>query len=280
MAIVGSSSGRSEKSVEGLAGGPGGGPASGAGSPDVAGRQTIVERQNGVALWRQIADRIRASIANGEYDAAGKVPAEMLLAETFGVNRHTVRNALAALADEGIVRAVQGRGTLIERRDRLNFPISRRTRFTEGIGDQARDKEGILLSAAVEPASPTIAGKLKLAAGAPVLRMETLRTADRRPVSRATSWFPADRFAEMPGHYEMSGSITTAFTALGVSDYVRASTEISATHAENADLADLKLSPGAILLITRALNVDLDGVPVQYSVTRFPADMVQFTIET
>lgn len=36
--------------------------------------QKSVERQKGVALWRQIADRIRASIAQGDYDASGMVP--------------------------------------------------------------------------------------------------------------------------------------------------------------------------------------------------------------
>src|SRR5688500_12622260 len=105
-----------------------------------------VQRQSGVALWRQIADRIRASIAAGDFDSTGRVPPEMVLAEQFGVNRHTVRSALAALAQEGIVRAVQGIGTMIERKERLNFPISRRTRFSEGIGTQARETEGLLLS--------------------------------------------------------------------------------------------------------------------------------------
>ncbi|KGD98143.1 MULTISPECIES: phosphonate metabolism transcriptional regulator PhnF [Rhizobium/Agrobacterium group] len=240
--------------------------------------QINVQRQNGVALWRQIADRIRASIANGEYDATGMVPPEMVLAAQFGVNRHTVRSALAALAQEGIVRAMQGRGTLIERKERLNFPISQRTRFTEGIGDQARKKEGLLLSSAEEPASAALAASLRIAEGAPVIRLETLRKADRRPVSRSTNWFPAGRFAGMKEAYEASGSITAAFQALGLSDYWRFSTEITATHADGADLADLQLSPGAIILVARALNVDPDGVPVQYAVSRFPADMVQFTI--
>jgi GntR family phosphonate transport system transcriptional regulator len=239
----------------------------------------IVQRQNGVALWRQIADRIRTSIANGDYDAAGKVPPEMLLAEQFGVNRHTVRSALAALAEEGIVRAVQGRGTLIERKERLNFPISKRTRFSAGIGDQAREKEGLLLGAAEEEASADIAQRLEIAPGSPVLRLETVGTADRRPVSRSTSWFPAKRFGGLAEVYGKTGSITAAFHRCGLTDYIRASTEVTAVHAESSDLADLKLSPGAIVLVTRALNADMQGVPVQYSVTRFPADTVQFTIE-
>jgi len=238
-----------------------------------------VQRQNGVALWRQIADRIRTSIANGDYDQEGRVPPELMLAEQFGVNRHTVRSALAALAEEGIVRAVQGRGTLIERKERINFPISRRTRFTQGIGDQAREKDGLLLAAAEEAASQDLARRLAITPGSPLIRMETLRRADRRPISRASSWFPADRFEGLANVYERTGSITAAFEALGVKDYVRATTEISAVHADAPDLADLKLSPGAIVLVTRALNVDVEGVPVQYSVTRFPADLVQFTIE-
>ncbi|MDR7143806.1 phosphonate metabolism transcriptional regulator PhnF [Rhizobium sp. BE258] len=238
-----------------------------------------VQRQTGVALWRQIADRIREAITRGAYDETGMVPPETMLAEQFGVNRHTVRSALAALAQEGIVRAVQGRGTLIERRERLNFPISKRTRFTTGISGQARETRGFLLAAAAEPADAEVARWLKMRAGDAVIRLETTREADKRPVSRATSWFPAARFGDIAETYRKTESITKAFALLGLQDYVRATTEITAAHADAGDIADLELTPGAILLITKAMNTDLDGVPVQYSITRFAADRVQFTIE-
>jgi GntR family phosphonate transport system transcriptional regulator len=239
-----------------------------------------VQRQTGVALWRQIADRIRTSINHGDFDDTGMVPPETVLALQFGVNRHTVRSALAALAQEGIVRAVQGRGTLIERKERLNFPISRRTRFSQGIGDQAREARGILLSVIDEAADAEVARWLQLKSGARVVRLETIGKADNRPVSRATNWFPADRFADIAEVYRDTGSITKAFRELGVPDYVRMTTEITAAHADEGDLADLELSPGAIIMTTRALNTDLAGIPVQYSITRFAADRVQFTIES
>ncbi|MBO9122138.1 phosphonate metabolism transcriptional regulator PhnF [Rhizobium sp. 16-488-2b] len=238
-----------------------------------------VQRQTGVALWRQIADRIRQAISAGAYDETGMVPPEMTLATQFGVNRHTVRSALAALAQEGIVRAVQGRGTLIERKERLNFPISKRTRFNSGIGEQARETRGLLLGHGEEAASDEVARWLKLEPGTKVIRLETVRKADGRAVSSATSWFPAERFAGMRDAYETTESITRAFAELGLSDYIRATTEITAAHAEAADLSALELTPGAIVLITKAMNTDLDSVPVQYSVTRFAADRVQFTIE-
>ena len=74
------------------------------------------------------------------------------------------------------------------------YPIGARTRFSEGLEGQARDRRGILLRHAVEAAEQRTAEALGLAAGATVLRLETLSEADGRPVSRATSFFDATRF--------------------------------------------------------------------------------------
>ncbi len=237
-----------------------------------------MQKQKGVALWRQISDRIRANILAGLYDGTGMVPAETALAQEFGVNRHTVRAALAALQQEGIVRAAQGRGTLITQRDKFDFPIGRRTRFTEGIGEQARDLKGILLSSLREEATPELIGRLQLSPGDEVLRLDGVRKADGRAVSRSTMWFPAKRFAGIDKAFAETGSITRALSACGVDDYLRDVTEISAVHAEPDDVAHLELTPGAIVLVTRALNTDPQGRPIQFAVTRFPADRVQFTI--
>lgn len=239
----------------------------------------MVERQTGVALWRQIADRMRLAINNGDFDETGMMPPETVLAARFGVNRHTVRSAMATLADEGIVRAIQGVGTRIERRDRLRFPISRRTRFSQGLGNQAREIEGRMLEADTDVAPAVVAQALGLAAGTPCVRMETVNSADKRPISRATHYFPAERFAGIADAYEKTRSITAAFRELGVSDYVRRSTEISAIHAEGDDMRHLKLSPGAIILVATAINTDLAGMPIQYSRTRFAADRVKLTVE-
>lgn len=239
-----------------------------------------MQRQKGVALWRQISDRIRANILAGLYDKTGMVPAETALAEEFGVNRHTVRAALSALAQEGIVRAAQGRGTMITQRDKFDFPIGRRTRFTEGIGEQARDLKGILLSSSRETATPDLVKQLQLTPGEQVLRLDGVRKADGRAVSRSTMWFPAGRFEGIDKAFTQTGSITRALKLCGVDDYLRDVTEISAVHAEPDDVAHLELTPGAIVLVTRAINTDPDGRPIQFAVTRFPADRVQFTIRS
>ncbi|UUP17991.1 phosphonate metabolism transcriptional regulator PhnF [Nitratireductor thuwali] len=243
-------------------------------SPDEA-----IERRSGVALWRQIADRIRLGIAEGLADDAGRLPTEMALAGRFGVNRHTVRTAIQALVQEGVLRSEQGRGTFVEGPRRLSYPIRARTRFSAGLAGQARERRGHLLSHAYEPAPPQAAEALGLAPETAILRLETVSQADGRPVSRATSYFPAARFAGLEKHFADTGSITAALAALGVPDYVRATTRISARHADSADLAHLKLSPGAIVLITFAVNADSAGIPIQYSLTRFAADRVELQVD-
>ena len=72
---------------------------------------TLQDTASGVALWRQVADGIERGIADGRFAAGEKLPGEIEIAETYRVNRHTVRRALATLAERGLVRAERGSGT-------------------------------------------------------------------------------------------------------------------------------------------------------------------------
>ena len=239
-----------------------------------------LQRGLGVALWRQIADGIRSGLAEGLADASGRLPPESELAIRFGVNRHTVRAAIAALAHEGVLHSVQGSGTFARRRKRLVYPIGARTRFSAGFEGQTRDRQTQLLDHAREAAGAEVADALGIAVNDEVMRLDLRGTADGMPVSRATSWFAAVRFPTIVATYLETRSVTAALAALGVNDYLRASTGVEARHADEADASELQLAPGAIVLVTRALNVDRDGAPVHFSITRFPADRVELVIDT
>lgn len=237
-----------------------------------------MERGSGIALWRQIADRIRRGIAEGHFAEGSRLPPEFTLAERFGVNRHTVRGAIAALVQEGVLRAEQGRGTFVERAPRFSYAVGRRTRFSDNLQGQSRERRGHLLASSIEAADARIAKALDIAPRTPLLRLDVLSEVDRRPLSRATHWFDAARFPAMAENYAETGSITAAFAAHGVTDYLRRSTIVSARHADGAALAELKLSPGAIVLSTVAINEDLDGRAIQFSETLFAADRVELAI--
>ncbi len=238
----------------------------------------MIDRKSGVAVWRQIADEVRTAITSGAFSETGKLPGEMALAERFGVNRHTVRAALAALAREGVVEASPGRGTRIVNNMRLRVPISRRTRFSSGLSDQAKRLEMNFISSERVVAPDNICEALKLDAGAICIALETVSLADGVPVSVALHYFPDARFGDIDLHFRRERSITKALAACGLNDYLRASTEISARHADEAERRWLKLEPGAIILEASATNSDLDGLPVQYSKTRFSADRVSLFV--
>lgn len=237
-----------------------------------------MERGNGVALWRQIADRIRQGIAEGAFPQGGRLPGETALADRFGINRHTVRGAIAALVQEGVLRAEQGRGTFIEHAPRVSYALGRRTRFSTNLEGQAQEAGGRLLAHATMAADARIAAALAVAPATTVIRLDTLSEADGRAISRATHWFDAGRFPDIVADYAATGSITAAFARGGVADYVRRSTTISARHADGAALADLKLSAGAIVLVAVAINDDMQGRPVQFSETLFAADRVEMVV--
>ncbi|PYE87892.1 GntR family transcriptional regulator [Phyllobacterium leguminum] len=239
-----------------------------------------LQRGVGVALWRQVADGIRQGIASGLADENGRLPPENQLAERFGVNRHTVRAAISALAHEGVLQSEQGRGTYVRRQKRLIYPIGERTRFSAGLGGQARETRSEMTGHAHEPASEPITSALGLEPGEMLIRIENLGKADGVPVSRSTAWFSAERFPGIAEAYGRTGSITEALALCGVEDYRRASTRVEARHADETDCQELKLAPGAIVIITHALNTDLDGRPIQYSMTRFAADRVELVIES
>src|SRR3954471_15341271 len=142
---------------------------------------------SGVALWRRVADGIERDIAEGRFAAGTRLPGETEIAETYRVNRHTVRRALAALAERGLVRAARGSGTYVEA-PRLSNPLRSRTRFSEIVGAGGREPRGQLIAASEEPATRELARQLDLKSGSPLVRLEKLRFADRTPICVATTW--------------------------------------------------------------------------------------------
>ncbi len=238
----------------------------------------FITRNSGVAIWRQIADQIRGDITAGKMASGARLPPEVEMATRFAVNRHTIRSAIAALTKEGVLRAEQGRGTFVANSKKLTYRIGERTRFSQILAAQVRETKGILLAHRLEDATPEVAEALEMRFGQ-VIRIDTVHTADGNPVSCATAWFEAGRVPNVVEDYRSSGSITFALKAAGIDDYLRKSTVIAARHADAEDLRHLRLSPGAIVLVATAINVDMDGRPVEYGKTRFAADRMEIAID-
>lgn len=232
----------------------------------------------GVALWRQIADAIRLDIVGGKLANGDRLPTEALLAERFSANRHTVRRALAVLAEEGVVIAEQGRGTFVRSVRRLTYPIGKRTRFREGLKGQAATLASVSLSDKIENANARVAEALSLKPGAKVVRTEGMSIADGVPISRSTTWLDYRRFPDFAARIAELQSTTLVFQSYEIPDYSRASTRISARHADVEETRSLNLAPGAIVLVSEAVDVDPMGDVLSYALSRFPAERMELVV--
>jgi GntR family phosphonate transport system transcriptional regulator len=239
---------------------------------------SMQDTASGVALWRLVADGIERGIADGRFAAGEKLPGEMEIAETYRVNRHTVRRALATLAERGLVRAERGSGTYIETQ-RLAYPLRSRTRFSEIVGAGGREPRGQLIDASEEVATRELARQLGLKTGTPLVRIEALRFADRTPICVSTSWLSAERFPDAGDVFARTRSMTALLAHYGVRDYRRASTRITAGIVDATDTARLDLTLGRPILVVDSTDVDTEDSPLVTKRSRFAAERVEFLVE-
>src|SRR5271166_3129173 len=152
-----------------------------------------VRRQDGVALWRQIATTLQERIGAGTYPPGKQLPSEGELSRRFAVNRHTVRRALEELSRGGLIRIEQGRGSFVAE-DVIDYAVQPRTRFSEWIRRHNKEPSGRVLRLAEMAAHAHVATGLGIRTGAKVVVMERLGLADDRPVCLGSHYFPAARF--------------------------------------------------------------------------------------
>jgi GntR family phosphonate transport system transcriptional regulator len=229
------------------------------------------------ALWTSIRDSLAEDIARGHYGPGDRLPTEAQLAGRFGVNRHTIRRALADLAERGTVHARRGAGVFVQHRP-TPYPIGRRVRFHQNLLAAGRIPEKRVLLLETRAAGSDEAEALDLDADAPVHVYEGLSLSDRVPIAMFRSVFPAVRVPGMLDALRETGSVTEAFRANGIDDYTRARTEITAKGATPTIAAQLRLPPGAPILRTVGVNVDRNGRPVEYGRSWFAGDRVALTL--
>lgn len=128
-------------------------------------------------------------ISSDQLAVGTRLPSEPKLAAELGVSRATVRDALRALEQEGLVRRVQGSGTFVAHPRvpnslDMNFGVTAAIRqggMHPGV-EQARHW--------VEAVPASEAERLALGPGEDVLVVDRVRTADGRPVVASRDVLP------------------------------------------------------------------------------------------
>lgn len=228
-------------------------------------------------LWKEIAATLRAEIARGHFPPGARLPTEADLSARFGVNRHTVRHALADLAAAGLVRSRRGAGVFVAASP-TDYPLGRRVRFHQAVTAAGRTPSRSFTRLDTRPADAAEAEALQLAPGDPVHVVEGISRADGQPVAAFRSVLPAGRLPGLLQALRDTASITAALAACGVPDYTRASTRLTAKAAKPVLALQLDLPEGAPVLRSVAINHDPEGRPVEYGITWFAGDRVTLTV--
>ncbi len=245
--------------------------------PAPAPSEPPISRQPGLALWRQIAASLQGRIADGTFDPGSQLPTEAELSATFNVNRHTVRRAIEELSRDGLVRVEQGRGTFVAE-DVLDYAVEARTRFSEWIRRHNKEPSGQILQLKEVPADTLVANALGIRPGGRVVMLERLGLADGRPVSLTRHHFSA-RLRSMQEALRNQDGITAALQSVGIDDYLRQSTRVSARLPTPAEADLLRMPRNRPVLVAENLNVDKDGTVVEFAIGLYPTPRVQMVFE-
>jgi len=236
-----------------------------------------VSREGGAPLWRQVETLLTRAIRSGAIKPGEQLPTEFELAAHFAVNRHTIRRALANLENESLIRVERGRGTFVHE-NVIDYQVSRRTRFSENLRRQNREPSGLILDSGERPAPHAVARALGMPDGEMTVWIRHLSHADGRPISAADHYFPLNRFQGFLEIYRQRKSITATYAYFGIFDYTRKSTRVTARmpNLEEAEL--LKQPKNRPVLITESVNIDSEGIPIEYGRTAFNGEVVQLVV--
>ena len=229
-------------------------------------------------IWKTIALALTSDIAEGRYATGDRLPTEAQLAATHGVNRHTVRRALAELAAQGLVHPRRGAGVFVTAQA-TDYPIGKRVRYHQNISASGKIPGKRVLSLITRSADVAEAEALDLNPGDPVHVYDGLSLADGYPIAVFQSAFPAGRLPGLPAALSENGSVTRALQQCGVADYTRISTRLTARAADATQARHLHLTEGTPVLYSIGINADPEGRPVEYGKTIFAGERVTLTLD-
>lgn len=229
--------------------------------------------------YREIYRDMRERISAGDFEPGERLPAQQALASSYGVTLMTLRQALAALADDGLVTAERGRGTFVAPR-LVQYRLNHLGSFA-----QEMDRQGKSLTTRVVAAGLTLAPdpgygpRLGVPPGAELLAIERVRLIDGRPVVHQRSYMPS-RFHPQVTQAELgSRSLYDVLREDFGLEIARAVETLRPVILDDYEARQLLQHAGSPALLSERLSLAEGDVPVILDEAYLPGDAVVVTTE-
>lgn len=216
--------------------------------------------------YMEVRDYLVETYINAE-STAEMLPTEIQLAEQFGVSRMTVRHALNALRDEGILRSVRGLGTFVVRPRVSREPTL--TSFSDDLRARGYEPSSELLRVEESAVDNAVALELGVRPGAMIVSVERLRLADGNPICLEEVKLPVSRFPGLADK-DIAGSLHGVLENDYGVQIRRAEQQVGAINVMGRTAELLGVEDGFACLYVKRTSMDEQGriVSVGYSICR------------
>jgi GntR family transcriptional regulator len=223
---------------------------------------------------RRVADVVRQQIHAGAY--LDGLPSESALAAEFFVSRNTIREALTALKNEGLIERGPKVGTHVAQRKYdhgLDALLGLKETF-KNFGDIRNEVRAAMPVAA----PPSVASRLRLEPGESAVFIERLRYLGNLPLSLDVTYLVPDIGAEIL-HYPLESPLEkqdlfALIEQVSGQQLGSASLALEAIAADAHSAATLQVPDGAALLMLERLTSLDDGRPVDLEYIRMRGDRI------
>lgn len=138
-------------------------------------------------LWAQVLADLRVRLASGEFSAG--FPPERELINQYSVSRHTMRDAMRRLGDEGIINRERGRGTFLRHESIVQRTGSLYSLF-RSIEDQGFEQRSKVLRLE-RCVDADVARNLGVSPETELVTLHRVRNADDVPIALDEVWLPS-----------------------------------------------------------------------------------------
>ena len=239
-----------------------------------------IDRASAEPFYLQLVRWIEQQIAAGRYQVGDPLPSETHLCRQFTLSRHTVREALRLLQDQGRIRIVQRRGAFVATPPAPSWMLQFAEGFSEAETSFKRTVDTDVLRVAFETLPDEAASALRLPSGSQGVVVERLRRLDGRLALYGLNYL-APSLAPVIGNGDVlrgGASLNRVLKSAGWHVH-GAKRSISAVSASRALARHLDIKPGSPVLLIRSVSWDADKRCFDYYLSWLRSDEVPVEIE-
>lgn len=240
---------------------------------------TRIDRSSPVPYYYQLRQILEELVTSGQMKVDDRLPSESELCETFEISRTVVRQALADLDNEGMIRRVKGKGSFVAAPKTSESLVQSLTSLHEDVRARGQRLESRVLRLEAEPVSPHVAPLLDLGPSDRIILLERLRLVNGLPWVVTTNHLPYDLCSRI---LEMDMRDRSLYDTLEVDLGVPLDhgwRSVDAALAGNTIGRHLGIGPDAPVLRLTGVTFQASGQPVEYFVSAHRGDSSRFQVD-